>query len=156
MSHLAKVAIAVSFAAAAAVTIPLLRRQKHEDSEHVLREYYAAWSKGDADAVSDLLAEGYTGHVHTLSGTEEHDAQAVAARVKSHVGAFDRIDYDVEDVVCRNGEAAARLTMRAKHRETGRQAKTTGLAILRIEDGRIAEEWSSWDYHGLAAQLGLE
>jgi steroid delta-isomerase-like uncharacterized protein len=154
MSRLAKVAIAA--VVVAAVTVPLLRRRKHEESEHVLREYYAAWSKGDADAVGDLLADDYTGHVHTLSGTEDQDARAVAARVKSHAGAFDRVDYDVEDVVCRNGEAAARLTMRAKHRETGRKAKTTGLAILRIEDGRIAEEWSSWDYHGLAAQLGLE
>ncbi len=153
MSRLAKVAIAVAVVAAATAVV---RRRHHQDSEHVLREYYAAWSKGDADAVRELLADGYTGHVHTLSGTEEHDAGAVAARVKSHAGAFDRVDYDVEDVVCRNGEAAARLTMRAKHRETGRKAKTTGLAILRIEDGRIAEEWSSWDYHGLAAQLGLE
>jgi predicted ester cyclase len=46
--------------------------------------------------------------------------------------------------------------MRAAQARAARKAKTTGLAILRIEDGRIAEEWSSWDYHGLAAQLGLE
>jgi len=153
MSGIAKAAIAL---AVLAVTVQLVRRRSHEDSEGVLRAYYEAWSSGDADAVRDLLADDYTGHVHTLSGTENHDAGGVAARVKSHAGAFDQIAYEVEDVVCRNGEAAARLTMRAKHRETGRKAKTTGLAILRIEDGRIAEEWSSWDYHGLAAQLGLE
>jgi len=160
MSRLAKVAIA---AAVAAVAVHLLRRlnladseASEGDSEDVLRAYYEAWSSGDADAVRDLLADDYAGHVHTLSGTENQDAGAVAKRVKSHNGAFDRIDYEVEDVVSRNGEAAARLTMRAHHRETGKEAKTTGLAILRIEDGRIAEEWSSWDYHGLAAQLGLE
>lgn len=153
MSRLAKAAIAIALVAAAA---SLLRRRGHEDSEDVLRAYYEAWSSGDAKAVRDLLADDYTGHVHTLSGTDDQDAKAVAARIKSHAGAFDRVTYEIEDVVCRNGEAAARLTMRARHRETGKKAKTTGLAILRIEDGRIAEEWSSWDYHGLAAQLGLE
>ena len=30
-----------------------------------------------------------------------------------------------------------------------------GIAILRLDGDRIAEEWSSWDYHGLANQLGL-
>jgi len=153
MSRAAKLAIAL---AVVAVTVQLVRRRSHQDSEDVLRAYYAAWSKGDADAVRDLLADDYTGHIHTLSGTEDADAGAVAERVESHAGAFERVDYDIEDVVCRNGEVAARLTMRARHRETGGKAKTTGLAILRIEDGRIAEEWSSWDYHGLAAQLGLE
>jgi len=152
MSRLAKVAIAVAVVAA----VQLIRRRAGHDSEHLLRDYYAAWSSGDADAVGELLADDYTGHVHTLSGTEDQDADAVAKRIKSHKSVFDRVDYDVEDVVSRNGEVAARLTMRARHRETGKKAKTTGLAILRIEDGRIAEEWSSWDYHGLAAQLGLE
>ena len=41
--------------------------------------------------------------------------------------------------------------MRARHRETGREAEIDGLVILRLVGGRIAEEWSSWDYLGLAA-----
>jgi predicted ester cyclase len=45
--------------------------------------------------------------------------------------------------------------MQARHRETGREAEIDGLVILRVADGRIAEEWSSWDYLGLAKQLGL-
>jgi ketosteroid isomerase-like protein len=153
MSRLTKAAIAVALVGAA---VSLVRRRGHEDSEDVLRAYYEALSSGDAKAVRDLLADDYTGHVHTLSGTDDQDAKAVAARIKSHKGAFDSVEYEVEDVVSRNGEAAARLTMRASHRETGKKAKTTGLAILRIEEGRVAEEWSSWDYHGLAAQLGFE
>jgi predicted ester cyclase len=45
--------------------------------------------------------------------------------------------------------------MHAQHEETGRDGEMEGIAILRLEDGRIAEEWSSWDYRGLANQLGL-
>lgn len=153
MSRSAKAALAV--VALTAVAVSLLRRRRQNDSEHVLRSYYDAWADGDGDALRDLLADDYCGHVHTLSGTEEHDADGLAARVESHVDAFEQVDYDVEDVVVSNGEVAARVTMRAHHRETDRDAETTGIAIFRLEDGRIAEEWSSWDYLGLAEQLGL-
>ncbi len=153
MSRTAKVAILTAVVVALAVS--LLRRRKHRDSEQVLRAYYDAWADGDGDAVRDLVADDYCGHVHTLSGTEEQDADGLAARVESHAQAFKRVDYDVEDVICRNGEVAARLTMRARHRESNRDAETSGLVILRVEDGRIAEEWASWDYLGLADQLGL-
>jgi len=38
----------------------------------------------------------------------------------------------------------------------GRDVEMDGLVFLRVEDGRIAEEWASWDYLGLAEQLGME
>jgi steroid delta-isomerase-like uncharacterized protein len=153
MSGSAKAAIAT--AVVVAVAVSLVRRRKQSGSEQVLRSYYDAWTEGDADAVRELVADDYCGHVHTLSGTEEQDADGLAARVEGHADAFEQVDYEIEDVLCRNGEVAARLTMRARHRETGRDAETAGLVILRVEDGRIAEEWSSWDYLGLAEQLGL-
>jgi predicted ester cyclase len=31
-----------------------------------------------------------------------------------------------------------------------------GLVFFRLEKGRIVEEWASWDYLGLARQLGLD
>jgi hypothetical protein len=45
--------------------------------------------------------------------------------------------------------------MHACHEETGREGEMDGIAILRLDGDRIAEEWSSWDYLGLANQLGL-
>lgn len=153
MSRAAKVAIVTAVLLALAVS--LLRRRRHSDSEQVLRAYYEAWADGDGDAVRDLLDDDYCGHVHTLSGTEEQDAEALASRVESHADAFEEVDYEIEDVICHNGEVAARLTMHARHRESDREAETSGLVILRVKDGRIAEEWASWDYLGLAEQLGL-
>jgi steroid delta-isomerase-like uncharacterized protein len=153
MNRQAKAAAAV--APAAALAASLLRRHKKHDPEQVLRAYYDAWAKGDAEAVGELVADDYCGHVHTLSGTEEQSAEELAERVEGHAGAFEQVEYDVEDVIASDGRVAARVTMRAGHRETGREAETVGLVILRVEDGRIAEEWSSWDYLGLAERLGL-
>lgn len=150
-----KAKAAAAAAPAAALAASLFRRHRKSDPEHVLRTYYDAWADGDGDAVRDLLADDYCGHVHTLSGTEEQGADDLAERVEGHAGAFDQVAYDVEDVIAADGRVAARVTMRASHRETGREAETVGLVILRVDGGRIAEEWSSWDYLGLAEQLGL-
>ena len=45
-------------------------------------------------------------------------------------------------------------TTRAKHR-SGREVSYRGIEVFRVEDGRIAEIWTSWDRLGLLQQLGL-
>ena len=143
-------------AAVAVVTAAgLLVRRRHPDPEQTLRAYYDAWADGDADALRRLLADGYRGHAHTLAGTEERDGEQLSALVRGHADAFDRVEYEVHEPLRDGPRVAARVTMRAHHRETGRDAEIDGLVILRLEHGRVAEEWSSWDYLGLAAQLGL-
>ncbi len=153
MSRAAKVAFALAVIAVA--TVPLVRRQRRADPEHVIRSYLDAWAEGDDDALDDVLADDYQGHRHTVSGTEDYDREELAARIETHAQAFDRVDYDLEQVVASDGEVACRINMRAHHRETRRDAETSGLAIFRLKDGKIAEEWSSWDYLGLAEQLGI-
>jgi len=142
-------------AAAVLLTASLLRRRKKRDPEHILRSYYDAWADGDAEKLDGLLADDYSAHVHTLAGTDDQDAGELASRIESHADAFERVEYDLEDVLPYDGRIAARVTMRARHRETERDAETVGLVILRLDGGKIAEEWSSWDYLGLARQLGL-
>lgn len=154
MSRTVKAALAAA-GAALALAIPLVRR-RNGGAAGVLRSYYDAWAKADADGVRDLLTDDYRGHVHTLAGTETHDVDEIAARIESHGDAFEYVEYELGDVIASDGRVAARVKMRASHRETGREGETVGLVILRLDGGRIAEEWSSWDYLGLAAQLGLD
>jgi ketosteroid isomerase-like protein len=37
---------------------------------------------------------------------------------------------------------------------TGREIRVDALTLLRIEDGRIAENWTSWDTLGMLQQIG--
>ena len=141
--------------AAAALGLAASLRRRREDPVALVRRYYEAWGEGDADALRELLADGYRGHVHALAGTEERDARELAEVLEHHADAFDWTQFEVEDVLRDDGRLAARVAMKARHRETGREAEIEGLVILHVEHGRIAEEWSSWDYLGLAEQLGL-
>jgi ketosteroid isomerase-like protein len=156
MKRLALTGAAVFLAAA------LLRRLRrhhgggHEDGhEEAVRAYFDAWSEGDADAMRDLVSDDYEGHVRTLEGTDERDADELISVLEGHAEAFSQVDYDLHEVISQNGCVAVRATMHACHEETGKEGEIGGIAILRFDGDEIAEEWSSWDYLGLANQLGL-
>src|SRR5439155_1866975 len=102
-----------------------------------------------------LVSDDYQAHVHMLEGTEERDADELISVVGSHAEAFSEVEYELHEVISHNGCVAVRATMHASHEETGRDGEIDGIAILRFDGDRIAEEWSSWDYLGLAGQLGL-
>jgi len=144
-------------AAAAFLAAALLRRlrQHHGGHEDAVRAYFEAWSEGDADAMRELVSDDYEGHVRTLEGTDERDADELISVLEGHAEAFSQVDYDLHEVISHNGCVAVRATMHACHEETGKEGEIDGIAILRFDGDQIAEEWSSWDYLGLANQLGL-
>jgi ketosteroid isomerase-like protein len=150
-----RLALAVGAAALTAVLLRSLRRRHRSGHEDVVRAYFDAWSDGDRDAMRDLVSDDYQAHVHTLEGTDERDADELISVVGSHAEAFSQVEYELHEVISHNGCVAVRATMHASHEETGREGEIDGIAILRFDRGRIAEEWSSWDYLGLADQLGL-
>ncbi|HZT83906.1 MAG TPA: nuclear transport factor 2 family protein [Gaiellaceae bacterium] len=125
------------------------------DHEDAVRAYFEAWSEGDADAIRELVSDDYQAHVHGLQGTEERDADELVSVVDGHAEAFSEVEYELHEVISHNGHVAVRATMHAAHEETGKEGEIDGIAILRFDGDRIAEEWSSWDYLDLANQLGL-
>jgi steroid delta-isomerase-like uncharacterized protein len=149
-----RIELALGAAALAAALVHSLRRHR-ADPEGLVRAYFDAWSEGDGETMRELVSDDYQAHVHTLAGTEDRGAEDLIAVVGSHAEAFEEVDYELHDVLCHDGRVAVRATMRARHQETGREGEADGIAILRLDEGRIAEEWSSWDYLGLADQLGL-
>jgi ketosteroid isomerase-like protein len=147
--------LALGLGAAALAVALIHHRRSRTGPEDVVRAYFDAWSDGDADAIRDLVSDDYQAHVHALDGTEERDADELVSIVDSHAKAFSEVEYELHEILCQDGCVAVRATMHACHEETGREGEMDGIAILRMEGDRIAEEWSSWDYLGLANRLGL-
>jgi ketosteroid isomerase-like protein len=149
-----RLAMGLGVAAAAAAIIRTLRRH-HGSSEDVVRAYFDAWEDGDGDAIRDLVTDDFQAHVQTLGETEERGADELVSAIGTHAEVFSDVEYELHDVLAHNGCVAVRATMHARHEETGQEGEMDGIAILRLDGDRIAEEWSSWDYHGLANRLGL-
>jgi ketosteroid isomerase-like protein len=149
-----RMALGLGAAALAVALVHSLRRHRAGPAE-IVQAYFDAWSEGDPEAIRQLVSDDYRAHVHTLAGTEERGADDLISVVRSHAEAFAEVEYELHEPLCCNGCVAVRATMHARHKETGREGEMDGIAILRVDGGRIAEEWSSWDYLGLASQLGL-
>ena len=112
----------------------------------------------------DTLDEVYTSDVvwhmpdQEVRGIEE--AKQFADMFKS---AFPDMQATVEDVVAEGDEVVTRVTLRGTHQgeveefgpPTGKQVEIEGITIHRIEDGKIAEEWNSYDNLSVMQQLGL-
>ena len=112
----------------------------------------------------DTLDEVYTSDVvwhmpdQEVRGIEE--AKQLADMFKS---AFPDMQATVEDVVAEGDKAVTRVTLRGTHQgeveefgpPTGRRVEVQGITIHRIEDGKIAEEWNSYDNLSVMQQLGL-
>jgi ketosteroid isomerase-like protein len=150
-----RAALTVGAAALAAAVFRHLRRRHGGGHEDVVRAYFDAWSEGDGDAVRDLVSDDYQAHVRTLEGTEERDADELVSVVDGHANAFSEVEYELHEVISHNGCVAVRATMHASLDETGREGEIDGIAFMRFDGDRIAEEWSSWDYLDLANQLGV-
>jgi ketosteroid isomerase-like protein len=151
-----RLALSIGTAALAWVLVRRLRGGHGGGHDDAVRAYFDAWSEGDGDAVRELVSDDYEAHVHALDGTDERDADELVSAVESQANAFSEVEYELHDVISHNGCVAVRATMHGCHEETGREGEMEGIAILRFDGDLIAEEWSSWDYHGLVSQLGLE
>jgi ketosteroid isomerase-like protein len=150
-----RLALTVGATALAAALLRRLRGRHGGGHEDVVRAYFDAWSDGDGEAIRDLVSDDYQGHVHMLDGTEERDADELVSVVGNHAEAFSEVEYELHDVISHNGCVAVRATMHASLDETGQDGEIDGIAFMRFDGDRIAEEWSSWDYLDLANQLGL-
>lgn len=150
-----RLALLAGGAALAAALVRRFRGRHGGGHEDVVRAYFEAWSDGDGEAVRELVSDDYQAHVRTLDRTEDRNADELISIVGNHANAFSEVDYELHEVISHNGCVAVRATMRAALEETGREGEIDGIAILRFDDDRIVEEWSSWDYLDLANQLGV-
>jgi predicted ester cyclase len=67
----------------------------------------------------------------------------------------------IEDLLADGDQVVARYNGRGTHNgpflgvaPTGRPVTYSGIIIWRLADGKIAEEWTSWDALGVLQQLG--
>jgi steroid delta-isomerase-like uncharacterized protein len=83
--------------------------------------------------------------------------------VSSFFAAMPDINITVEDLIAEGEKVVSRYTIRGTHQgeteefgpPTGRQMELKGITIHRFEDGKIVEEWNSYDNLSILQQLGL-
>lgn len=128
----------------------------------VRRWFEEVWNKGRADAIAEMLAPG--GIVHGLSDDPANPLRGPEGFLPFHAKfreAFPAIGVVVEDLVAEGDKVAVRASVRGKHEgrslgfdATGTTAEFDGIAIVRVEDGKIVEAWNNFDFMKMYRQLG--
>ena len=127
--------------------------QEHTQSpqEHhkaVVRECFAQASAGNFDALPDLVADDYTLYPEGIRG-----ADGLAEMVQGHRDAIRDLSITIDQQFTEREFVATRYTVRGRH-VTDHDVEFSGLAISRLSDGKIAEEWEIVDVMTLLAQIG--
>ena len=116
------------------------------------------WSKGNVDLISDVYSEDFVGHFP--AGTV-HGREGVLARVMGHRTAFPDWTEEVEDTIVENDRVVIRFTSRGTNLgeflgkpPTGNRIEISEVAIFRLSDGKVVEQWVYPDMRSLQRQLG--
>jgi steroid delta-isomerase-like uncharacterized protein len=118
------------------------------------------FNEGRMETADELLSPSYVFH-DAPPGAPKEGPQAVKQAASMFRVAFPDLEISVEELVAEGDKLCARATTRGTHRgtifgisATGKTVTVTGLTMVRVADGRIAESWVKNDVLGLLRQLG--
>ena len=131
-----------------------------ENKEHVRRVEDAVNDK-DLAALSEIFADDFVVHFH--GGREElHGLDEYREYMAETHEAFPDLTITFEDVVAEDDLVTVRYTGSGTHEgeyegiePTGETVDLSGMRIVRVEDGKIAEAWGQRDDLGTLAQLDV-
>lgn len=124
----------------------------------VRRIFEQVWTLANFTEVDQLVAENAQFHIrdHTLP-TGPDDLRQVVTRWHQR---FANFRFEILDMAAEGDLVAVRLMLSGRHQAqwggipaTGKEVSVTAMMFLRIEDGRVAEIWETFDEHGMRQQL---
>jgi steroid delta-isomerase-like uncharacterized protein len=130
-----------------------------EENKSLVRRYYEElWNRWGWPLADELIAEGLT--FRGSLGVAAQGRDGLRDYMRAVRRAFPDFHNRVEDLVAEGDKVVARLTYTGTHHgelfgigPTGKRVTYAGVAIFRIEAGRITEGWVLGDVHGLMQQL---
>jgi steroid delta-isomerase-like uncharacterized protein len=131
-----------------------------DDNTAVARAWsQAAWQQHDLDAAAYFLATDWIGHYAGLG--EAHGWGGCKRVGGAFLAAFPDMQVTLEESLAVGEKLVRRVSWTATHQgtflgipATGRRVAVRETIILRVADGKIAEEWEMADLLGLLQQLG--
>ena len=134
-----------------------------ESAETLIRRYVdEVWNEGQLKTVDDLLTSDHLRHDplldHDIVGTD-----AVIVQITELRNALPDLHFAFSTYPAADGiYVTRRWTMTGTHKghwmgvaPTGSKITNMGMALSRIESGKIAEEWIQRDNVGLRRQIGM-
>jgi len=135
-----------------------------EENKALVRRWFEeVWNNGRNDAIEEMLATD--GVVHGLSEDAQNPLLGPSAFKPFHEkfrGAFPDVNVVVEDLIAEGDKVAVRCSVRGKHTgdhlgiaASNAPVEFGGIAIVRVQGGKIVEAWNHFDFMTMNRQIGL-
>jgi steroid delta-isomerase-like uncharacterized protein len=130
-----------------------------EQNKAIARQLNQAFDTNAQAMLNELLAPDLMAHFPGLPAPLNREA--LLQVVSQFAAAFTDNHTTTDDQIAEGDKVMTRITWRAVHSgdfqgipATGKQIEVSGIAIERIQDGKIVEHWSNLDQMSLMQQLG--
>jgi flavin reductase (DIM6/NTAB) family NADH-FMN oxidoreductase RutF/predicted ester cyclase len=128
------------------------------EPQQVVERAWAAVQSHEWDRLTEFFHPSYVRH----TGTAHLRFDDFRRLLREEHAAFPDTVFDLDEFVPGADRVAFRWSSRATHLgsyldvpPTGRRVAVSGITISRIQDGKIVEDWTSWNKHELLTTLGI-
>jgi len=132
----------------------------NEQNKAIPRRFFKAMETNDQAAMMELLAPNFK--QYPFGSSEPMSREVLLQTIAQYKEAFSDQKYTIIDQVAEGDKVTTRTTWEATHTgdyqglpATGKRVLVGGIAISRIQNGKIVERWLSMDQMGMLRQLGL-
>jgi steroid delta-isomerase-like uncharacterized protein len=131
-----------------------------ENNDIAVQMFEGAWNKGDFTVIDKLIKADAIDHSPLGS---EKGSEGFKAIIGMFRGAMPDLKMSIEDEIYSGDRVVHSWKIQGKHTgaplfgvpPSDKDLTLTGITIVRIEDGKIAERWTQLDQLGLLQQLGV-
>ena len=115
------------------------------------------WNGGNLDLLDDFIAEDYVRHnpasvdPPVVSGLDEMKEYITSVRTT-----YPDFHVEVHHRLADGDLVAGSWTVTGTNTDVGIAIENPGISISRYQDGKVAEEWVSWDTQSLTDQLAVD
>jgi predicted SnoaL-like aldol condensation-catalyzing enzyme len=104
------------------------------------RAFVKVWETGDVSQLDRLVAADYIGHV--AAGDRNRDV--LRQRILAFRSAYPTIHFDVQAQISSGDLVASRMLATGRDVQ-GRPVALMGLNFSKVRDGKVEEEWNTWE-----------
>jgi steroid delta-isomerase-like uncharacterized protein len=131
------------------------------ENSAIVRRFVDEYVNQKNDAALDaLVADDFICYVGGVASTASEGRQVWARRSRTLRTAFPDFHITIDELLVDTDKVVMRYRGHGTHRgpfgaapPTNKDVTYTGIAILRISNGKIAEEWTEYDSIGLMRQV---
>ncbi len=114
-----------------------------ESRKKVFRTLVDLYAAGAVSALDQVIPPDYVGH--TSAGDRDRQGFLESILFFHNLYVYSQDSFRIEDQLVDGEKVVTRMTANVRVRETGEPVTLLGINIARIVNGKIIEEWNTWE-----------